>query len=101
MATDAGVNLPLPPEVATPVPPLVTEAVPWWKHFEPFGYAKIGVFYTLPLRDEQIPGGNGGFRMVALRLGTIYKPVDDLQVVASLEGAWASPNPSDPSAGSR
>ncbi len=99
MAADAGVAL--TPEQTAPAPAPVPEAVPWWKHFEPYGYAKIGVFYTLPTRDEQIPGGNGGFRVASLRLGMLYKPIDNLTVEASIEGAYPSPRADDPSSGSR
>ena len=100
-APDAGVAPGEAMVTPAPAPAPLTESTPWWKHFEPFGYAKIGVFYTLPTRDEQIPGGNGGFRMVSLRLGMIYKPIENLEVVASIEGAAPTPRPDDPTSGSR
>lgn len=91
--------------VAASAPENVTvalvEPTPWWRNFKPFGYAKLGVFYTLPTRDEQIPGGNGGFRMVSLRLGTIFKPVEELEVVASIEASAPQVRPEDPTSGSR
>ena len=105
---EAAVDAGTPAEAARPdVPEAKTaplpapEQVPWWKHWEPFGYAKVGVFYTLPTRDETIPGGNGGFRMVALRLGTIFKPIDALEVVVSLEGAYSQASALDPTSGSK
>lgn len=102
-ATNAGiaVDAGTPIVAAVPVPGPAVEAIAWWKHFEPFGYAKVGVFYTLPTRDEQIPGGNGGFRMLNLRLGAIYKPISNLEVVASIDGAVPQPRPDDPTSGSR
>ncbi len=103
-AADAGTgNLAssAPKNVTTAVSAPTTQSIGWWRHFKPFGYAKVGVFYTLPTRDEQIPGGNGGFRMVALRLGTIFQPIEDLEVVASIEGAAAQVRPEDPTSGSR
>jgi hypothetical protein len=99
-AKPAAAAAPEVPEANT-LPAPAPEPTQWWKRFEPFGYAKVGVFYTLPTRDEQIPGGNGGFRMLSLRLGTIYKPIDDLEVVASIEGAAPQPRPEDPTSGTR
>jgi hypothetical protein len=102
---DAGIPGSPPDHVAVavtePVVADVAAPTPWWKNFQPFGYAKVGVFYTLPTRDEQIPGGNGGFRMVSLRLGTVFQPIKNLEVVASIEGAAPVARSEDPTSGSR
>ena len=106
---DAGTTAPAESPVAVTIPDNVAitaaepvaEPTPWWKRFKPYGYAKVGVFYTLPTRDEQIPGGNGGFRMISLRLGTLFKPIEDLEVVASIDGAVPQPRPEDPTTGQR
>lgn len=64
---------------------------PWYTRVTPFGYAKLGVFYTLPLRDEnQLIGGSGGFRLAQLRLGAEWNIVPRMRVVASLEAAAPS-----------
>lgn len=101
---DAPIAEPAAP-AATEVPIEVSapkiDAVPWYKRFTPYGYAKVGVFYTFALRDEQIPGGNGGFRLANLRLGTIFQPIDDLEVVASLEASAPNPRSDDPTSGNR
>ncbi len=99
MGPDAG--MPGPDAVVITVAEPVIEPTPWWRHFKPFGYAKVGVFYTLPTRDEQIPGGNGGFRVAALRLGTIFKPIEALEVVASIEADAPMARSDDPTSGSR
>lgn len=88
-------------EVPITVSEPTIEATPWYKRFTPYGYAKVGAFYTFALRDEQIPGGNGGFRMANLRLGTVFKPIDDLEVVASIEAAAPVARSDDPTSGSR
>ncbi len=87
----------VPIEVSAPK----IDAVPWYKRFTPYGYAKVGVFYTFAARDEQIPGGNGGFRLANLRLGTIFQPMESLEVVASIEGAAPVARSDDPTSGSR
>lgn len=89
------------PDVPIEVSEPKIDTVPWYKRFTPYGYAKVGVFYTFALRDEQIPGGNGGFRVANLRLGTIFQPIDDLEVVASIEAAAPNARADDPTTGSR
>lgn len=77
----------------------VGDTRPWYLRFNPFGYARVGAFYTFPFRDEQLVGGNGGFRIAALRMGVEFNPIDDLSVVASLELAAPLRNELDPTTG--
>src|SRR5262249_60733266 len=68
----------------------------WYERFTPFGYAKLGLFYTVPFQDEQLVGSNGGFRLANVRLGVQFDPRDDFTVVVSLEAAPPQPDPHDP-----
>lgn len=77
----------------------VGDTRPWYLRFNPFGYARVGVFYNFPFREEQLVGGNGGFRLAALRMGVEFNPIDDLSVVASLELAAPLRNELDPTTG--
>ncbi|MBK7859596.1 MAG: hypothetical protein IPJ65_13460 [Archangiaceae bacterium] len=73
----------------------------WWRKIHPFGYVKTGVFYTFPFSNEQLVGGNGGFRVAAARLGVELLLVDNLSVVTSIELAAPNLNPADPLTGGR
>lgn len=73
----------------------------WWKKLHPFGYVKAGVFYTFPFTDEQLVGGNGGFRIASARIGMELNLVEKLQVVASVELGAPSLRPDDPLQGGR
>jgi hypothetical protein len=73
----------------------------WYERFTPFGYAKIGLFYTVPFQNEQLVGSNGGFRMANLRLGVQFDPIEDFSVVVSIEAAAPVVNTSDPTTGTR
>lgn len=77
------------------------DARPWYLRFDPFGYARVGVYYTLPFREDQLVGGNGGFRLANMRLGIEFHPIGDLTVVASLEGGAPLRNELDPTTGIR
>src|SRR4051794_23836078 len=90
------------PRVETPEPqvsqPIPQEGLPigpttplgerkWYERFTPFGYAKLGLFYTVPFQNEQLVGSNGGFRMANVRLGVQFDPLENFSVVVSLEAA--------------
>src|SRR5882757_8615892 len=109
-------NTPAPhaPQAATPEPqvgqPVPQEGLPiapksadrkWYERFTPFGYAKVGLFYTVPFQSEQLVGSNGGFRMANLRLGVQFDPLDNFSVVVSLEAAAPLPSNTDPTTGTR
>ena len=65
------------------------------------GFARVGLFYTFPFRDEQLVGGNGGFRLADFRLGLDFHPIEKLTVYTSIELAAPLADPSDPLAGRR
>lgn len=73
----------------------------WWERVEPFGYARVGLFLTFPFRDDEVAGSNGGFRVASIRLGIAIRPLDDLEVVASLEAGVGQPNSLEPNVGTR
>jgi hypothetical protein len=107
---DAGTEAPAPHNeviqqrsVSEAQPPegTIGDTRPWYLRFNPFGYARVGLFYTFPFREEQLVGGNGGFRLAALRMGIEFNPIEDLSVVASLELAAPVRNDLDPTTGSR
>lgn len=74
---------------------------PWWQRVAISGFARVGLFYTFPFRDEQLVGGNGGFRLADFRLNAEFKPVDKLTVYASVELAAPLANANDPLTGTR
>ncbi|MBX7096700.1 MAG: OprO/OprP family phosphate-selective porin [Myxococcaceae bacterium] len=88
-----------PDDVAPPstVPALAR----WYDRVRPYGYAKVGVFYTFPAQDDQLLGSNGGFRLAALRLGMQISLADSLTVVTSIEGNARRPSAEDPTVGTR
>jgi hypothetical protein len=94
------------PQVAQPVPQAGLPIAPagerkWYERFTPFGYAKVGLFYTVPFQDEQVVGSNGGFRLANVRLGIQFDPMDNFSVVVSLEAAAPLPDATDPTTGTR
>ncbi len=92
-----GVESAVVPIGAPEVPqPIVDANAPWYTRFTPYGYLKVGAFYNFPASDGQVVGSNGGFRLANLRLGTTFRPIENLTVVASIEAAAPSvyPNPS-------
>jgi hypothetical protein len=84
-----------------PEEPKTEAAKPWWQRVTLDGYARIGVFYTFPLQDEQLVGGNGGFRVADFRLGLDFHPVEKFTVYTSVELAAPLVDPNDPLTGRR
>ncbi|MFZ5444949.1 MAG: hypothetical protein ACOZQL_33475 [Myxococcota bacterium] len=92
--------------VAAPAPapaPTVTAKTetPWWQRVTLNGFARVGVFYTFPFRDEELVGSNGGFRMADFRLGADFHPIDHLSVYTSVEFAAPLVDAADPLSGRR
>lgn len=80
---------------------LVNQEVPWWQRVTLGGFARVGLFYTFPFRDEQLVGGNGGFRLADFRLGLDFHPIEKFSVYTSLELAAPLVDPNDPLSGRR
>jgi hypothetical protein len=76
-------------------------ATPWWQRVTLSGFARVGLFYTFPFQDEQLVGGNGGFRVADFRLGLDFHPVDKLSIFTSIELAAPLVDPNDPLTGRR
>ena len=89
------------PVAETPAPEVAKAETPWWQKFTLTGFARIGVFYTFPFQEEQLVGGNGGFRVADFRLGLEFHPVDRLTIVTSVELAAPLVDPADPLSGRR
>lgn len=112
-AVDAGVvaeptatltNPPAAPEEKKPntVAGLKLESdTPWWQRLKVGGFARVGVFYAFPFREEQLVGGNGGFRLADFRLNFDFRPINKLTVYASVEFAAPLVDPNDPLTGRR
>ncbi|MCU0698219.1 MAG: OprO/OprP family phosphate-selective porin [Myxococcaceae bacterium] len=79
---------------------LITDT-PWWQRVKIGGFARVGVFYSFPFREEQLVGGNGGFRLADFRLNFDFRPVEKLTVYASVEFAAPLVDPLDPLNGRR
>ncbi|MDX2013861.1 MAG: hypothetical protein SFW67_26935 [Myxococcaceae bacterium] len=79
---------------------LITDT-PWWQRLKIGGFARVGVFYSFPFREEQLVGGNGGFRLADFRLNFDFRPVEKLTVYASVEFAAPLVDPLDPLNGRR
>lgn len=79
----------------------LTTSKPWWSRVAISGFARVGVFYNFPFRDEQLVGGNGGFRLADFRLNAEFKPVDKFTVYASIELSAPLANANDPLTGTR
>lgn len=86
---------PAPDALAKPV----SMDPPWWQRVSINGFARIGVFYNFPLREDQLVGGNGGFRLADFRLGAEFHPVEPFSVTASVELAAPVGNDADPLSG--
>jgi Phosphate-selective porin O and P len=80
---------------------MVNASVPWWQRVTLGGFARIGLFYTFPFRDDQLVGGNGGFRVADFRLGLDFHPIDKFSVYTSIELAAPLVDPNDPLSGRR
>lgn len=101
------------PEVVKPAPsaaegaPAAAPAEPpkpelqWWQKLTLNGFARVGVFYAFPFKEEQLVGGNGGFRVADFRLGLDFHPVDKLTVYTSIELAAPLVDANDPLTGHR
>lgn len=74
---------------------------PWWQRLKVGGFARVGVFYAFPFREEQLVGGNGGFRLADFRLNFDFRPINKLTVYASVEFAAPLVDPNDPLTGRR
>jgi hypothetical protein len=92
---------PAPNDARAPLPPAPAPEQPWWQRVTLTGFARVGVFYTLPAQEEQLVGGNGGFRIADFRLNLDFKPIDKLWVSTSVELAAPLVDPADPLTGRR
>jgi|CXWL01.1.fsa_nt_gi hypothetical protein len=95
-----------PPTVETPTTLASPATAPtgvrhWYDDLSFGGFTRIGAFYTLPLRDEQLIGGNGGFRFVDARLAATYAPQERLAFAVSADLAAPLPSGVDPTSGTR
>lgn len=75
--------------------------VPWYQRVSMGGFARLQLGYTVPLADERLVGGNGGFRVADFRLNLDFRPIDKLTVFTSIEFAAPLVAPEDPLAGRR
>ena len=66
-----------------------TTEIPWWQRVTIGGFARLGVFYTFPLADEQLVGGNGGFRLADFRISLDFHPIEKFS--AKHDGAKSVP----------
>lgn len=85
----------------TPGTAVEKHETPWWQKVTLTGFARVGVYYTLPAQEEQLVGGNGGFRMSDFRFGLDFRPLDKLTIVSSVEFAAPWVEPADPLTGRR
>ena len=86
---------------STEQPRVPSPEVPWYQRLSIGGFARVQVGYTFPLQDEQLVGGNGGFRVADFRLNLDFRPIDKLTVYTSIELAAPLVNPDDPLTGRR
>jgi len=106
-ATKAPADATAPAEVAKPAAaePVATEkrdvGLPWYLRFNLTGFARIGFFMTFPFQEEQLVGGNAGFRMADFRANLEWKPVEKFSAFTSIELAAPLPDPADPLTGRR
>lgn len=84
-----------------PAPALVKLETPWWQKLTLSGFARVGVFYTVPFQEEQLVGGNGGFRVADFRLGLDFHPIEKFSVYTSIELAAPLVDANDPLTGRR
>lgn len=90
-----------PPAATLPPPPPPAQAAPWYQRLTVGGYARLGLFYTLPPAQEALVAGNGGFRVAELRLAGEFKPQDRFTVYASVELSAPTASVDDPLVGHR
>ncbi len=95
------VTPPLPAEVVSSTLPLKVSPTPWWQQVTLSGFARVGLFYALPQQEEQLVGGNGGFRLADFRLGLDFHPIERFNVYTSIEFAAPFVDPNDPLTGRR
>ncbi len=103
-ATTTPTTLRLTPSVeskSAEQPRVVSTELPWYQRLSIGGFARVQVGYTFPLQDEQLVGGNGGFRVADFRLNLDFRPVDKLTVYSSIELAAPLVSPDDPLTGRR
>ncbi len=86
---------------STEQPRVPSNEVPWYQRVSIGGFARVQVGYTFPLQDEQLVGGNGGFRVADFRLNLDFKPIDKLTIYTSIELAAPLVTPEDPLTGRR
>ncbi|MEW6433079.1 MAG: hypothetical protein AB1730_16370 [Myxococcota bacterium] len=79
----------------------VKSSKPWWERITLSGFARLGVFYTFPLQDETLVGGNGGFRVADFRLSAEFRPWEDVTAYTSVELSAPIADPNDPLVGTR
>ncbi|MBM4381188.1 MAG: hypothetical protein FJ086_18095 [Deltaproteobacteria bacterium] len=84
-----------------PAPMVASTAPAWLERMEISGFARVGVFYTLPLGDEDLLGGRGGFRLADFRLNHAFRINEKLSTSASVEFAAPRVTAEDPLAGYR
>jgi len=83
---------------AAPEAPKVTH---WYDKFAVDGFARVSLGFTFPLRQNELIGSNGGFRIAAFRGGLAYTPVERLLIYTSVELAAPLIDPNDPLNGKR
>lgn len=98
---EATVAKPSEPAAAEKPAEKIEPITPWWQRVTLSGFARVGLFYTFPFQDEQLVGGNGGFRMADFRLGIDFHPIDKFSVFTSIELAAPLVDPNDPLTGRR
>ena len=90
------------PALAAPAPVATAPSLPGWlERMEVTGFARVGVFYTLPLGGEDLVGGRGGFRMADLRLNHAFRINPQLSTYVSVEFAAPRVAAEDPLSGYR
>jgi hypothetical protein len=90
------------PEAAPAAAPAATvPAKHWYDTISFSGYARLGVFYVVPFRNDDLVGSNGGFRMADLRLEVSFRPVDKFVATVSVDGSAPIVDPLDPLSGQR
>ncbi len=88
-------------EATAPVAEAIKPTTQWWQRLTLNGFARVGVFYAFPLQEDQLVGGNGGFRVADFRLGFTFHPIDKLTIDTSIELAAPLVDPLDPLTGRR
>lgn len=76
-------------------------ATRWLETAKLSGFSRMDVGYTFPLKDEQLVGGNGGFRLADFRMALDFSPAERLSVSTSVELSYQQLDPTDPLSGRR